>query len=601
MQLYVALLFISISSAAQFTINETFRGSSTVGVTLGGNAMLTSGTVDPPGDGWLRLTSATTNQLGYGIVNSTFPSTLGVLVDFEYTAWRGSGSGADGFSVFLFDAAVSPFSIGGDGGSLGYANNNSPSDPGLTGAYLGIGVDEFGNFSSTTGGKNGGPGQRPNSVAVRGPQPTYTYITGNQIIASDAGAGDNGGVDYNTLTATRPTSTQFFRRLQFEIVPSGGNYVLTVRWKTSLSGNFVTLLGPTILATPPPALLKVGFAASTGAFINNHEIRNVLITTPGNVRVLKVAPLTVPYSAGGTPFSYYMEVTNGTAGTVTGINFNDPLPFGYTATLADIVVNKFGNAATQVQDLNVTPGGIITAFIDLPANTSVAFRVDGKYTGASPNALLLNVVTVGSGNITDNDLSNNVSSTSTQIFSTLPLTLKSFNTRKADGKVLLDWVTTNEQGVAYLEVERSPDGVNFTSLARIPAQGGNTPENRYQYSDLNPLTSAAYYRLKLVDLDGRFTYSALRKLSPGAGTHNWTAYPNPASSKTVVELPADWEQGTTHWMIVDMGGKKVAAGVNNSGNLLQIPVTNIAAGRYTLVVQHPQKGLRQALPLQVAR
>lgn len=597
------LLFISLSCTAQFTITETFRSSSSSGITLGGSALLTAGTIDPDGDGWLRLTPATTNQLGYGIVNASFPSTLGVLVDFEYTAWRPSGDGADGFSVFLFDATASPFSIGGIGGSLGYAQYNIvPTDPGLTGGYLGIGVDAFGNFSSTVNGKSGGPGSTPNAVAVRGPAPSYTYITGNQIIVSDAGTGDNGGVDYNTLTATRPAQTQFYRRLQFEVVPAGPNYALTVRWKTSQTGSFVTLLGPVTLTTAPPASMKVGFAASTGSFINNHEVRNVLITTPGNTRVRKFGPLSTTFS--GTPVTvpYDIVVSNGTAGTVTGIAFSDQLPTGYSATLADITVNNHGNAANQVNNLAISPSNEITADINLVANQEVTITVNGKLNAIPPTSTLINVVAVGPGNITDNDLSNNTAQTNTTVISgsTLPVTLKNFTVRKSADVVLLEWVTTDERHFSHIEVERSADGGSFKMLDRIVARSDNEPEKQYQYKDVAPLPGKAFYRLRLVDLDGRSTYSGIRQIML-ADNHRWAAYPNPASTKVVVELPDRWSQGTIHWSIVDITGRRLTSGASNSGNLLQIPVTSIAEGRYTLVLQHTQKGFRQVLPLQIVR
>lgn len=597
-----ALLCISLKGIAQFTITETFRGSSSAGVTLGGSAVLTSGSADPVGDGWLRLTPATNNQLGYAYVNSTFPSSLGVLVDFEYTAWRGSASGADGFSVFLFDATTSPFSIGGVGGSLGYAQYTSvPTDPGLSGGYLGIGVDEFGNYSSTVNGKSGGPGNRPNSVAARGPAPNYTYISGIQIIASDAGAGDNGGVDYNTLTATRPTQAQFYRRLQFELLPVGPGFQLTVKWKKNPASPFTTLLGPTTLATAPPTLLRVGFAASTGGSINTHEVRNVIITTPGNISVNKSANLINNFPGTPTTIPYTIVVANGTAGTVSGVSFADPLPVGYTATLADISINTHSNPASQVQNLAISPAGLITADLNIAAKEEIIFTINGKLTAYPPGGQLTNIVTVGSGNITDLDQTNNTSQSNTMIVLTLPLTLKSFVARRSDDHVQLDWITTAEQNFSHTEIERSADGAHFVLRGKVPAQPAAGGDKHYQYPDAAALAGTLYYRLKLVDMDGKFTYSTIRKIDNRQQVDTWKIYPNPASINTVVYLPASWQQGTTGWTLVDMLGNKVASGTSKTTGLLQIPVTAIPNGRYNLVLRHQQKGIQHSLPLQVSR
>lgn len=68
---------------------------------------------------------------------------------------------------------------------MGYANRDS-SQPGVTGGYVGIGLDAYGNFARNSEGKNGGPGGlRPNSIIFRGPTTnnynnTNTYLKGLQ-------------------------------------------------------------------------------------------------------------------------------------------------------------------------------------------------------------------------------------------------------------------------------------------------------------------------------------------------------------------------------------------------------------------------------------
>lgn len=159
---------------------------------IGDNAKLTSGDEDPVNAGWLRLTSDGNDQKGYAYVNKSFPSTLGVLVDFEYTMWRKRDDtqyhGADGISVFLFDANYGPgnFQLGAYGGSLGYANRNS--ETGVTGGYLGIGLDAYGNFAMQSEGKTGGSSDlSPNSIVFRGPttnssNTTNPYLKGVTIL-----------------------------------------------------------------------------------------------------------------------------------------------------------------------------------------------------------------------------------------------------------------------------------------------------------------------------------------------------------------------------------------------------------------------------------
>jgi hypothetical protein len=160
----------------------------------------------PDGQGYLRLTSNINNQTGFARNTTAFPTANGLSISFDYFTY--GGSGADGLAFYLYDASANPFSIGGFGGSLGYAQNNT--NPGISKAFLGLGIDEFGNFSNPTAGRQGGPGQRASSVALRGDgngnaaiSSNYEYLSGIQttdaVAMTNAGAGNifqiAGGID----------------------------------------------------------------------------------------------------------------------------------------------------------------------------------------------------------------------------------------------------------------------------------------------------------------------------------------------------------------------------------------------------------------------
>lgn len=179
----LGMLLFSVGISAQFTISNPLKTKDATGLKIGDNAYLTAATgADPNGDGWMRLTDAVPNKKGYMYVMQSFPTTLGFVADFEYITWRNTAdvtySGADGFSFFLFDGDVSDanFKLGGYGGSLGYATFSNPvGTTGLSGGYLGIGFDEYGNFATNIEGRNGGTtAQIPNSITFRGPtSPIY--------------------------------------------------------------------------------------------------------------------------------------------------------------------------------------------------------------------------------------------------------------------------------------------------------------------------------------------------------------------------------------------------------------------------------------------
>ncbi len=295
--LYIVICFSSSIVCAQFPYIESFKNSTAPGITFGGvpSAFLTAGgdaynletqthtgtPIDANGNGYLRLTNRLNNQKGYIYSNSIFPSTQGLTVEFEYYIY--GGSGADGISFFLYDATAAPFNIGGFGGSLGYAQINTtiPVSPGVSKGYLAIGLDEFGNFSNPTEGRQGGiEGLRPGSVTLRGKGDGAALVAGNYDYLTSVRTADLNFSLVGDPNARRPnTNSAGYRKVLMNMEPNPkGGYNITVR---------ISRGGPTVVTTTvidnfhypeiAPQNLRYGIASSTGDQTNFHEIRNVFI------------------------------------------------------------------------------------------------------------------------------------------------------------------------------------------------------------------------------------------------------------------------------------------------------------------------------------
>lgn len=228
----------------------------------------------------LRLTEDQNNQATAVTYQRIFPAAGNlVTVEFDYYAWANlTGDGADGVSIIFSDAEIIP-RTGGFGGSLGYAptTSSNPIKPGFAGGWLGVGLDEWGNYSNPTEGRVGGPGFRRQAVAIRGSEAaSYRYLVGT-------------AANLNPKLDVRRTCQWWGGNCSFPGPGPGHRYFITidsrnnnavyVRVDRLVNGNMQTVIdwfnvlsNPNQGATPEEFLLSL--AGSTGASVNNHEIEN---------------------------------------------------------------------------------------------------------------------------------------------------------------------------------------------------------------------------------------------------------------------------------------------------------------------------------------
>ncbi|MEO0796770.1 MAG: autotransporter-associated beta strand repeat-containing protein [Verrucomicrobiota bacterium] len=299
--LFGAAVFVGGRAHAQLIYTESFRFESAPGwefrqdsngtdppARLTANAVPNaadpeSGTpqIDVNGNGWLRLATTTGNQANAVALDTAIPATDNTIrISFDYSFWKPDTAPADGITVFLWDAGQA-FDPGAFGGSLGYANRTGVD--GLSGAYVGVGLDVYGNFSNPTEDRNGGVGFRPNEVAIRGAgsgQTGYDYIEGtgdgtNPSLTSVFGSGFS--MDFINSPSRPDQDADDYRGFQLEL---DENDVLTIWLQDGFSGTLTQVL-QTTLTDPRPDQLRVGFAGSTGGSVEVYEIRNLEIETTG--------------------------------------------------------------------------------------------------------------------------------------------------------------------------------------------------------------------------------------------------------------------------------------------------------------------------------
>ena len=338
------------------------------------------------------------------------------------------------------------------------------------------------------------------------------------------------------------------------------------------------------------------------------------------------APLAIcPSSANLNPqFDITVSVQNSSNISQSGLIYELVIPsnrFSFIETPAVIAQRLFdqgllpSNSASQVMISNsgVSPVSVMNkisvssfkspfAFGD-PNNNNRSFTLKlqlvtlgSPYTSVSLQSKIKNLpVGIGSEDLSDDPSTGSPDDPTTISFcaiSTLPVKLISFTGSLQNNTTMLNWETENQINFDRYEIERS-NGNNstFTTKAIVFAQASGASKLNYQYND--DLSSASgdvfYYRLKMIDIDGSFTYSNVIMIR--RDQRNVTGIiisPNPVYSGGVVTLRLNADnRKNVDIRVMDMSGKIVLRQQNQliTGiNSLTLNQQSLPAGIYTVQV-----------------
>ncbi|MEO6837609.1 MAG: T9SS type A sorting domain-containing protein, partial [Ginsengibacter sp.] len=171
------------------------------------------------------------------------------------------------------------------------------------------------------------------------------------------------------------------------------------------------------------------------------------------------------------------------------------------------------------------------------------------------------------------------------INSVLPVTLLNFTATLQSQDVKLDWSTSTEINSSHFIIQRSIDGTHFTDIGSVNAAGNSSIKKQYSYNDNEYLNAGAdilYYRLQLVDIDGKFKYSGVLSVKLNGTVTNLEVYPNPVRDQLSV-LFSSANENKIALRINDVKGRQMYYQTfisGNASNLQNINVSGFATGVY---------------------
>jgi hypothetical protein len=182
----------------------------------------------------------------------------------------------------------------------------------------------------------------------------------------------------------------------------------------------------------------------------------------------------------------------------------------------------------------------------------------------------------------------------------LPLSLISFTAQLKDENVILDWISEMQVNTSHFVVQRSLDGVDYDDDAIVFTQENSSVKKDYQFSDnINAVKAMLiYYRLKIVDLDGKYAYSktVLVRLGTGQLQTAVLLYPNPVVSEVRITIPNEWQNKTIVYNLYNSSGSLMRQRTEeNAGQTETMPIADLPAGLYMVNVMNGSQSLAQKL------
>jgi hypothetical protein len=180
----------------------------------------------------------------------------------------------------------------------------------------------------------------------------------------------------------------------------------------------------------------------------------------------------------------------------------------------------------------------------------------------------------------------------------LPLYWLSLNAVFANDQVNITWKTTDELNTSYFSIERSTDGVSYSSLGQV-ASANSPGEHLYAYNDKSVQQGYTYYyRIKQVDIDGRYSYSSILRVNTGGDkTASLKVRNNPVQADLVLSITLPEAQNAKLVLINQVGATVLERKqhLQAGETITTLRTSNLPKGVYYLVVYAGKDKLRSAL------
>jgi hypothetical protein len=163
----------------------------------------------------------------------------------------------------------------------------------------------------------------------------------------------------------------------------------------------------------------------------------------------------------------------------------------------------------------------------------------------------------------------------------LPVNLISFSAKNIQNGNLLKWETSSETNSQSFEVQRSTDAKAFETIGKVIAKGNSNEKLGYEFlHNTPPKANIIYYRLKQIDLDGKFEYSKIISVVSEEKL-GLKVFPNPVSDILTIE---NSKNKSLNLNLLNAMGSSFAQLQNVTDSQIKMNLKTVPAGIYFLQI-----------------
>lgn len=167
----------------------------------------------------------------------------------------------------------------------------------------------------------------------------------------------------------------------------------------------------------------------------------------------------------------------------------------------------------------------------------------------------------------------------------LPVILSSFEVIPVNNTTKIKWSTSQEIDFKGFAIEKSTDGIAFEEIGYVNGHDNSGKTNEYYFQDMQNTTAISYYRLKMIDIDDKYSYSKIEKVIRTC-SNEISIYPNPCTMILNILMPENTQTSTIE--IYAMDGRKIIAEKSNELTH-KIDINSLTKGTYMLRVFNNEK------------